>query len=113
MSAANHAETISAGKKRVASNSSDSLLSSVDEVGIDFAVDRKFAHSKQTIFGLKPDRHVLWNIIGDKRWNTDAEVDIKAILQFKRGTLSELIAIERHFTLRNGCPAPKEGRHPS
>ena len=70
----------------------DGLLAGVDEVGIFLALIGKGANAKHAVFALQRYGHARRNIVGHQRRNADAQIDVKAILQFARGAGGHFIA---------------------
>ena len=96
MTAANHREGLGGGKDRSAGTCGHGLLSGVDHVGIDGVFSREGTHAEQAVFRLQHDFHAVWNVVGDQGRNTDAEVDVEAVLHFAGDALSHLFAGKCH-----------------
>ena len=56
------------------------LLAGVDEVGVDFGIQRVRAHAKDAVFRLQRDRYSFGNIVANQCGHADAEVDVVAVL---------------------------------
>ena len=50
----------------------------VDQVWVHFTCEWKGTHTEQAVLGLQHHVHAGWNVIGDERWDADAEIDVVA-----------------------------------
>src|SRR5262249_26340682 len=91
VAAADHAKTVSgreiAGRRKLG----DRLLAGIDEIGILLAFIGKRTHAEHAILALELNVHSGRNEISNQRWNSDSEIDIKAVAQFLGRALSHLI----------------------
>ena len=71
-----HPKAHSRIKERRTRQSGNGLLTSIDEIRILRTLPREWPHAQQTVFRLQLDFHSLGNKIGDKSWDTNAEIDI-------------------------------------
>jgi hypothetical protein len=74
------------------------LLAGVDQIGILIARPGKGADAEHAVFRLQRDGDALGDVIGDQRRDADAQVHIKAILQFARGAGGHVFAGPGHQT---------------
>src|SRR5260370_28804469 len=87
VAAANHRERVGAREKGGAGHGRDGLLAGVDQVGVHLALGWERANAEQTVLRLQRDVHAFGNVIGHKRRDADAEVDVVTVAQLLRCTL--------------------------
>src|SRR6266571_6743776 len=83
VAAANHGERIGGGEISSAGEFRDSFFSGVDEVGIDFGIERIWANAKHAVFGLQNHLHTFGDVVGNERGHADAEIDVVAVAEFQ------------------------------
>ena len=71
----------------------NSLLAGVDQIRVNLIFGWKRTHAQHAIFRLQGDLNPLWDIIGNERWDTNAQIHIGAIFQFLRGPRGHLVAV--------------------
>ena len=84
VAAANHGERISGRKIRGAGKFGDGFFARIDEVGINFRLQRIGADAKHAVFGLQNHIHAFGNVVGDQRGHANAKIDVVAVAQFQR-----------------------------
>ncbi len=73
-------------------SSADCLLARVDEVGVDFFVERIWADAEHAVLRLEDDFDAGRNVAGDKSGHADAEVNVVAVAQFAGHTAHDALA---------------------
>ena len=63
VAAANHRERIGTGEKGRARSERHGLLAGIDQVCINFSLERKGSHAQQAVFRLQHDRNIGRNIV--------------------------------------------------
>src|SRR4029434_11152594 len=80
--AANHRERIGRGKIAATRQLADGFLTRVDQVGIDFRIQRIRPDAEHSVFRLQNHFHPLWDVVCDECRNSDPEVDVVSVAQF-------------------------------
>ena len=101
MAAADHAKGISGRKIGRAGKFRDGFFARVDEVGIDFGIERIRADAEHAVFRLQNYVHAFWHVVGHQRGHANAQVDVVAVAQLQRNPPRNpfpfLIFGERHL----------------
>ena len=93
MAAANHGERISGRKIRCAGKLRDGFFAGVDEVGIDFGIERIGTDAKHAVFTLQNHLNPGRNIVGHQRRHADPQVHIEAVLHLARDAFHNALAL--------------------
>ena len=99
MPAADHGEAGGAVEIGAVRQFADGLLARIDQVRIDLVRVRERTDAEHAVLALQRDMHAFGNVVGDQRRDTDAEIDVIAVLQLLRGAGSHLVAIPAHRAL--------------
>src|SRR5690606_30450 len=97
MTSADHAKAVRTGKEAGFWQHGNGLLAGIDEVSVFLALIGKWAHAEHAILALQAHIHAFGDVIGHKRRNADAEIDVKAVLQLARRAGGHLIAGPGHY----------------
>ena len=79
VAAADHGKRISGGKITGAAEFANRFFAGVDQVGIDFGIERIGADAEHAIFRVQDYFHAFGHIVGDQRGHPDSEVDVVTV----------------------------------
>ncbi len=92
VASANHGERIGGRKIGATGEFSDGFLAGVDEIRIDFRVQRIRPDAEHAVFRLENDVHAFGNVVGHKRGHANAEIDVVAVAEFKGDAAGDAFA---------------------
>ena len=97
MPAADHGKRIGAGKIRCALDLADGFFPGIDQIAVLLAFDRIRADAEHSILRLENHIHARRDVVRDQRWQPDAEIHVKAVLQFASDTPHDAFAFVEIF----------------
>src|SRR5580698_556085 len=96
MAAADHAERIRRVEIARGRQLGDGLLAGIDEIGIFVALVGERAEAEHAVLRLQLHAHPGRDVVRHQGRNTDAEIDVEAVLQFLGGAFGHLVAGPGH-----------------
>ena len=90
--AAHHRERLGAVEIGAARQLGDGFLAGVDQIGIDFLVERIGADAEHAVLRVQRDIHAGGDVVGHERRHADAKVDVVAVLELARDAPGDAFA---------------------
>ena len=92
MAAADHPEGLRAVEIARRRQLGDRLLAGIDQVRVLFSLERERAHAEHAVLALQLNRDPRRNEIRDQGRDADAEIDVEAVLELRRGAARHVVA---------------------
>src|SRR5580692_12537530 len=109
MAAADHAERVRRVEIARGRQLGDGLLAGIDEVGVLLALERERAGAEHAVLRLQLHIDAVRDVVRHQGRNTDAEIDVKTVLQFLGGAFGHLVAGPGHDRSFRSSPSPACG----